>query len=107
MGANIDNALLGQKQGMDVAVQLWDDFSERVKAGQYEVGEFTKYIQDMGYALPPAIQAGVDKLTEMVTAAAKESQSHLKARLPVLRHLRVLLSIFLVPLEKQPVPYAT
>ena len=35
MGANIDNALLGQKQGMDVAVQLWDDFSERVKAGQY------------------------------------------------------------------------
>ena len=69
MGANIDNALLGQKQGMDVAVQLWDDFSERVKAGQYEVGEFTKYIQDMGYQLPPAIQAGVDKMTEMSAAA--------------------------------------
>ena len=69
MGSNIDNALLGQKQGMDVAVQLWDDFNERVKAGQYEVGEFSKYIQDMGYTLPPAIQGGVDKLTEMVTAA--------------------------------------
>ena len=69
MGSNIDNALLGQKQGMDIAVQLWDDFNERVKAGQYEVGEFSKYIQDMGYTLPPAIQGGVDKLTEMVTAA--------------------------------------
>ena len=60
----------------------------------------------MGYVLPPAIQAGVDKLTEMVTAP-KESQSRLKARLPVLPHLRVLLSIFLVPLEKQPMPYLT
>ena len=68
MGSNIDNALLGQKQGMTVAIQLWNDFRARVEAGQYQVGEFTKYIQDMGYELPPAIQAGVDKITEMSAA---------------------------------------
>jgi hypothetical protein len=69
MGSNIDNALLGQKQGMTVAIQLWNDFRARVEAGQYQVGEFSQYIKDMGYELPPAIQGGVDKLTEMVTAA--------------------------------------
>ena len=106
MGANIENALLGQKQGMDVAVQLWDDFSERVKTGQYEVGEFTKYIQDMGYQLPPAIQAGVDKMTEMSCAAEDVTVSSKGAAAGVKR-LAVLLLIFPVPLEKQPVPYLT
>ena len=79
MGSNIDNALLGQKQGMDVAIQLWNDFRSRVEAGQYQVGEFTKYIQDMGYTLPPAIQAGVDKITEMSAAAEAVTVSSMGA----------------------------
>ena len=64
MGENIDNALLGQEQGLDVAIQLWNEFNRRVQEGQYEVGEFTKFITDMGYEIPPAVQAGIDALTE-------------------------------------------
>ena len=65
MGANIENALLGQEQNMGIAITLWNDFSESVKAGQYEVGEFTKYIADMGYEITPGVQAGVDAIDEM------------------------------------------
>jgi hypothetical protein len=62
MKKNIDNALLGQEQGLDIAIQLWNDFNSRVQEGQYEVGEFTKYLQDLGYEITPGIQAGIDAI---------------------------------------------
>ena len=69
MGTNIKNALLGQEQNMQVAIALWDNFNARVQAGQYEVGEFSKFIADMGYEMTPGVQAAVEQITEMAAAA--------------------------------------
>jgi hypothetical protein len=74
MGANIENALLGQEQNMGIAINLWNDFNERVKQGQYETGEFTKYIKDMGYELTPGVEAAVGAIDDM-TLSIEEARA--------------------------------
>ena len=72
MGTNIENALLGQEQNMEIAIALWDDFSERVKAGQYEVGEFSKFIAGHGLSnYRQGYRSAVEQITEMATAGRK------------------------------------